>query len=349
MQCFYDSEQHMEQKSQSLEKKNKFFLDFGKETIPLTEKKIIRIIDNYYIEFLYHYSIFGFLNDHIIFIQTSKDDYEDFIILDLDSNKILYQKDINININFICVLSEKLILLISNNNKQILLLDYNQKKLSTKTFPKEFRFFTVNRLDENTVIMTNSETIYVYTVSSHHFSYFVYKDKIKNEVNEEYRRNMYIISKEVILIWTSHKWIHTLNFVTQKILSKHFFEDEEKLAFIDTRSGIIYNEKELLYVDKKYIKIFVFNCHFNHCDLFDYPCLDVLKKISSTNRSFYVFWIPNSTCLCRTDNRSVEFFDYILKEKIGYYPGFFYPNNIKASSKYILTDFGGFKIYRNRL
>ena len=63
---------------------------------------------------------------------------------------------------------------------------------------------------------------------------------------------MYIISKEVILIWTSHKWIHTLNFVTQKILSKHFFEDEEKLAFIDTRSGIIYNEKELLYVDKKY-------------------------------------------------------------------------------------------------
>ena len=46
---------------------------------------------------------------------------------------------------------------------------------------------------------------------------------------------------------------------------------------------------------------------------------------------------------------TVEFYDYILNEKKGYFPTLIYPKRIEVSSKYILTEFGAYKIYRNRL
>ena len=346
LQCFTYNEEYIEPKSHTSYKKLQDIIGPEKETMPTPNGKIIRIIDKYYIELLYVYSLFGFIKEHIIYLVTSSS--TKLTILDLDSNKTLYQNDMNINIRWIYPLSGTLIFILSNSAKQIILFDYKDKKCTKKSFPKEFDFLSCQKIDDNTFLMTNKETIYVYTLNCHNFSYFKYKEKFEQKGIFE-NQNIYIINKEIILIWTFRRCVETVNIETQKLVSNKIFQDTDKFGFVDTRNGIIYNEKELSYIDKTYIKVLIFNYQFNHCELFDYSFYDILKRIYQNYNKCYFFSIPNSSCICYSNSKDVQFYDYILKEKIGYYPTLFSPSRLKVSSKYILTEYGGYKIYRNRL
>lgn len=333
----------------NINKKSQDYFDKERDSTPITNEHVIQIIKKHYIELLEFSSYFGFLKENIIFIKKSINNCSYLTILDLNSNKILYQDTIDVHICFLCLLSENLIFLISNSAKLIFLLDYKQKTITKKTFPENFDFFCFNKIDENKVIMANSEMIYVYTVNSHSFSYFNYRNIIKRGYTELAGLNLYIINKEIILIWNPIKCVNTINIETQSLVVKHIFNSEERFAFVDMRNGIIYNEKDLPYIDKTFIKILVFNFDFRHLELFNYSCFDVLKRVSEPNSSFHIFSIPNSSCLCYTNFMTVEFYDYILNEKKGYFPTLIYPKRIEVSSKYILTEFGAYKIYRNRL
>lgn len=347
--CFNHNEENLKKRSQS---PPTIYFQFQednetrKDVVPYQNGKFIQIIYHYYRKNFGYGNIFGFLNDHTIYIVKSiMEDYF-LTILDLDSKNVLCKKKLDKRILLICPLPETPTSILLFFPRGIMLFDYKQNKLTQKSFPKDIVILSCDKIDDDSFLMTDKEeTIYVYTLSSHSFSYFKY-----NTEDEQTNKYIYIINKEIIVIWKYNKYVETINIKTKKLLSNRYFNNIDKFAFVDSKNGKIYSENGIANIDKTNFKILILNYNFFKGELFDYyPYFDIFKEIVETLNMCYTFSIPNSTCFCNSNSFGVQLYDYNLKESIGYSDGLIYPYIIETSPKYILTQFGVYKINRNRL
>lgn len=306
--------------------------------VPINKDGIVQVVKR--IEFGCPSFDFGsFINDTLLFGVYDKK----IFLYDFDSRSVVYQKEKKICYDAGIVLSDNYIILYSDEPKQIILFDYINKNYSVRSYPKEYKFLDLLKINDNEVSFISVDTIYIYSINSNQFFSYKYRVQKGKFIRWQKINNESLII--LILLENNNYCVCVTNHKTKKT-KEYIFPKKKELIFVDVTNGLIYDENEVSSKDKDFIKIFVMNSH--RYELFNYNCLFLLRQLP-IDTLFEVFTIPNSNYICILYLSLLVFFDTRTNEVISFCRSS--PiRTVLVSSKYIILDFlFQYKLLRNLL
>lgn len=309
------------------------------ENAPISEEGIVHIVKKINYKFPCFFQYAGFINDYILFgfSQTT------IHFFDLDSMSEVYHKNLKIDFLNGIKLSDNYLFIYSIIKNKIIIFDYIEKNYTIRSYPKEYEFYDLIKMNDNEVAFLNYNTIYVYSINSNHFLCYKYGEIPDTGVIQGQTLN----SESFIILGRNKIFDHHVcvyNHKTQKS-KEYVFPKKKELIFVDVTNGLVYDENEVYNKDKTFIKIYVLD--FRKYELFNYNCLFLLRQIPFSNH-YEVFTIPNSQYICLVYWGILFFFDIQTNKLISFCRASL-TYIVLVSPKYIISDCRQYKILRNLL
>lgn len=282
----------------------------------------------------------GFLNDHLFFCFYDKT----FILFDLEKMRAIYQKHLELKYPRVIGLSDNYLMIYCSLKSIMIFLDYLHMMITIQYYPKEYDLNQSIRINDNKVLFYNNDTIYIYTVDTNSFSWFIYREKEENlNASMGYKLNNNLI---LIYLCNSFKQVIIILDYETHYSKKYIFRKEIRLILVDIENGIAFTENEKINKNEEYTKILVVDSPHQY-ELFNYHCLFLLKQLPPSQ--FHgVFSILNSCYLCIINWTLLFIFDYQTNELVTCHKGFS-SLFLAVSSKYIISVPMQYKILRNRI